>query len=224
MQENPSYEKFKTRGLQYVVELAELFGDVAASGQSEWAPSSNIPLGGNEQSRVNESEEGSGDSDEVIRGRTGLSGEFCSVTVGGSSGGNKHNVQGTSATDKSKGSGNMTTSSLGVKKRGAAKKKKGSAATKIAEALNMMAEEARVEREKDDARRAAAEARAYETSVLGVMDHLKQVPEVTCVGEFYKRCRRLLMRDQIAREVYVALKETKDQLLEFLRTECDGDD
>ena len=80
-----------------MVELAELFGDVAASGQSEWAPSSNIPLGGNEQSRVNESEEGSGDSDEVIRGRTGLSGEFCSVTVGGSSGGNKHNAQGTSA-------------------------------------------------------------------------------------------------------------------------------
>ena len=210
-------------------ELAELFGDVVASGSYQWAPSSNMHLSGIESIRAYDSEEGSGDNGGN------------SVTIDGNGGGNKQNVHGTSATEKNKGSVNLSTSSLGVKRRGDAMKEKRTAAMKIVEALKMMVEEAHIERVKDnahaealaeeartsrmeeEARRMAAEARAYEISVLGVMIHLKQVHEVVCVSEFYKWCRRLLMKDPAAREVYVALKDTKDQLLEFLWTECYGD-
>ena len=83
-------------------ELAELFGDVVASGSYQWAPSSNMHLSGIESIRAYDSEEGSGDSGGN------------SVTIDGNGGGNKQNVHGTSATEKNKGSVNLTTSSLGM--------------------------------------------------------------------------------------------------------------
>ncbi|XP_028768148.1 L10-interacting MYB domain-containing protein-like [Neltuma alba] len=184
------YEKFRERGLQFRAELTQLFGSVAATGPQSWAPSSmTLPSEGVPE---NDMEEGSGDSDEILMAPTGISGEFNSVTFNDNSGGSGGNTG--MRRENSRGgrstSGSRPSSSLGREYE------------EISEAR---------------ARKIEEEARAYETSIAGVMEHLNEVEEVVDDPDLFGRCTTLLMREQAAREMYVTLKNKRERLLIFLK-------
>ncbi|XP_028754585.1 uncharacterized protein LOC114714064 [Neltuma alba] len=206
--EVPGYEKFRERGLQFRAELTQLFGSVAATGPQSWAPSSmTLPSEGVPEDDM---EEGSGDSDEILGAPTGISGEFNSVTFNdnsGGSGGNTGMRRENSRGGRSTG-GSRPSSSLGVKKKGESMKKKNTATMKIADALSRIAQanENDSQREYEEisearARKIEEEARAYETSIAGVMEHLNEVDEVVDDPDLFGRCTTLLMREQAAREM-----------------------
>ncbi|XP_028801891.1 uncharacterized protein LOC114757062 [Neltuma alba] len=222
--EVPGYEKFRERGLQFQAELTQLFGSVAATGPQSWAPSSmTLPSEGVPEDDM---EEGSGDSDELLGAPTGISGEFNSVTFNdnsGGSGGNTGMRQETIRGGRSTG-GSRPSSSLGVRRKGESMKKKPTTTMKIADALSRIAQanENDSQREHEEisearARKAEEEARAYETSIAGVMEHLNEVDEVTDDPDLFSRCTTLLMDKPAAREMYVALKNRREKLLLFLK-------
>ncbi|XP_028788117.1 uncharacterized protein LOC114744100 [Neltuma alba] len=171
-------------------------------------------------------EEGSGDSDELLGAPTGISGEFNSVTFNDNSrgsGGNTGMRQETIRGGRSTG-GSRPSSSLGVRKKGESMKKKPTTTMKIADALSRIAQanENDSQREHEEisearARKLEEEARAYETSIAGVMEHLNEVDEVTDDPDLFGRCTTLLMDKPAAREMYVALKNKRGKLLIFLK-------
>ncbi|XP_028795647.1 uncharacterized protein LOC114751156 [Neltuma alba] len=165
----------------------------------------------------NDMEEGSGDSDEILGAPTGISGEFNSVTFNdnsGGSGGNTGMRQETIRGGRSTG-GNRPSSSLGVRKKGESMKKKSTTTMKIADALSRIAQanENDSQREHEE----ISEARAYETSIAGVMEHLNEVDEIVDDPDLFGRCTTLLMDKPAAREMYVALKNKREKLLIFLK-------
>ncbi|XP_028771686.1 uncharacterized protein LOC114728892 [Neltuma alba] len=141
-------------------------------------------------------EEGSGDNDEILGAPTGISGEFNLVTFNDNSGGSRGNTgmrQETIRGGRSTG-GSRPSSSLGVRKRREHEE--------ISEAR---------------ARKLEEEARAYETSIAGVMEHLNEVDEIVDDPDLFGRCTTLLMDKPAAREMYVALKNKREKLLIFLK-------
>ncbi|XP_028800235.1 uncharacterized protein LOC114755513 [Neltuma alba] len=162
-------------------------------------------------------EEGSGDGDELLGAPTGISGEFNSVIFNDNSGGSGGNtrmrqetIRGGRITD-----GNRPSSSLGVRKKGESMKKKPTTTMKIADTLSRIAQanENDSQREHEEISEARArkleEARAYETSIAGVMEHLNEVDEVTDDPDLFSRCTTLLMDKPATREMYVALKNKR---------------
>ncbi|KAI9108521.1 hypothetical protein K1719_020405 [Acacia pycnantha] len=84
------YEKFRDEGLQFQEELTQLFSSVVATRPNQWAPSSKtLPTTVRPKYDL---EEGSGDSDEVLRATTGLSANINAFNLTSHSGGNGSNT------------------------------------------------------------------------------------------------------------------------------------
>ncbi|XP_028789218.1 uncharacterized protein LOC114745235 [Neltuma alba] len=219
--EVPGYKKFRERGLQFRAELTQLFGSVAATGPQSWVPSSmTLP---SEGVLEDDMEEGSGDSDEILGAPTGISGEFNSVTFNDNSGGSRGNTRMRQETIR-EGRSTGLSSSLGVRKKVESMKKKPTTTMKIADALTRIAQanENDSQREHEEiskarTRKLEEEARAYEMSIAGVMEHLNEVDEIVDDPDLFGRCTTLLIDKPIAREMYVALKNKKEKLLIFLK-------
>ncbi|XP_028782048.1 uncharacterized protein LOC114738191 [Neltuma alba] len=171
-------------------------------------------------------EQGCGDSDEVLGASMSISGEFNSVTFVDNSGGSRGNTmmrQKTIHGGRSTG-GVRPISLLQVRKKNESIKKKPTSTMKIADALSRISQvnEIDAQREHEEiseacARRLEEEARAYEKSIAGVMEHLNEVDEVVDDPDLFGWCTTLLMKEPVAKEMYVALKNKRKKLLIFLK-------
>ncbi|XP_028751711.1 uncharacterized protein LOC114711462 [Neltuma alba] len=179
-----------------------------------------------EANPTDDMEEGYGDTDEVLAASIGISGGFNSVTFNENSGYSGGNIDMRQKTNRGvrTTSGGRPTSSLGVRKKGETMKKKPSLAMKIEDAINSIVEANNIDSQRANdvisraqVRRLEEEARAYETSIMGVMTHLKTIDEVFNDLDLFARCTQLLMYRPEAQEMYAALEDMREQLVTFLK-------
>ncbi|XP_028788723.1 uncharacterized protein LOC114744716 [Neltuma alba] len=171
----------------------------------------------NEGVPENDMEEGFGDSEEILGAPTGISEEFNSATFNDNSEGSRSNTgmrQENTRAGKSTG-GSRPSSSLGVRKKDESIKKKNTATMKIVDALSKIAQANENDSQREHEK--ISEARVYETSIAGVMEHLNKVDEIVDDPDLFGRCTTLLMDKPAAREMYVALKNKRERLLIFLK-------
>ncbi|XP_028791759.1 uncharacterized protein LOC114747572 [Neltuma alba] len=216
--EVPNYKKFRKRGLQFRDELTQLFGSVTTTEPQLWALSPMTLL--SEGAPNDDMEEGFGDNSEILGTSTGISGEFYLVTFNENSGGSRGNI----GIRQDNNRGDRPGSSLGIRRKSEAMKKKPTFPIKISDALSRIAKAngSDFQRGNDmvsqaQARRLEEKARAYETSIMGVLSHLKTIDEVFNDIDLFTRCTRLLMERPEAREMYAALKDRREQLVAVLK-------
>ena len=142
-------------------------------------------------------EEGSGDSEESLPGAsTGVSATLEGLNL-------------TTSTQPSAPSG----SGSGKRKRGqgsnAGRRKKISTSKQIADSLSMIATAT-----KD--RTQQLENINHDVSMTYVYNELQKIPEIAADRDFRQRCYNMMMHDKY-QEVFDALKDDKDDLLDWLR-------
>jgi hypothetical protein len=201
MQENPLYAKFRNKGLPFANELTTLFKDVVANGEYTWAPSCGVMPSGVDNDDVYrpcldnidlDVQEGSGDSEDASVGATN---EFANIGLNSS-----QKIDGQKSGEKRK-------RNVGVVK---PSKKKSTASSKIAEVVSVIAETCRSRNDTSS-----------NASIGEVMAELQNIDEVSNDLEWHAKCCQLIMFKP-AREIFIALRDSKEKRLNWLKHASDN--
>lgn len=202
MQENKAYERFRFHGLMYADELRTIFKDVLASGDHVYVPSATQDdLNDVYRPQMDDQREGSGDSEEEDFGAVpapslGVTNDMEDMNV---------HTNTTASASASRGKRKMGESS------GRKKRSKMSTAQLVADAISRIANVSEGRAEAFDREQSREPPRLTE-----VISELKQIEAVSCDRDFRRRCCNMMMYP-ICRDMYVALRDDEEALLEWLR-------